>query len=165
MSIIDRLKYFLGGYDKGGTGQGQQPASSEWLDSERFAQECDAMRAMWREQKKPDRYVEGPEDWGADPTWETVEFYFKNALNNKTEGWVILNLSYPLIPFIQACRASHQDENLAMNFHVRFCDDRIEDGTVVLLEKTLDTDACREAFRVYFESGEVWDLDQFSRCN
>lgn len=31
------------------------------------------------------------------------------------------------------------------------------------LEKTVDADECRDAFRLYYESGEVRDLDSFSR--
>lgn len=167
MGIFNRIKAFLSGNVRGvsdWSGQESesdtnQTASTEWLESERFAQERDAMLAWNR--AKPERYVEGQEEWRGDPTWEEVELCLRKALINKRE-FVILNLSYPNIPFIQAVRASNLDTDATMLLQVRVCDEQIKDEGVVLLEKVVDADTCREAFRLYYESGEVADLDEYT---
>lgn len=192
MGIFNRIKAFLSGNVRGGadwSGQESesgtnQTASTEWLESERFAQERDAMLAWNRAnpalsveeserfaqegdplvaalRRKPERYVEGQEEWRGDPTWEEVELYLEKTLINKRE-FVILNLSYPNIPFIQAVRASNLDTDATMLLQVRVCDEQIKDEGVVLLEKVVDADTCREAFRLYYESGEVADLDEYT---
>lgn len=50
-----------------------------------------------------------------------------------------------------------------MLLQVRICDEQLKDEDVVILEKVLDAEKCREAFRLYYESGEVADLDEYTR--
>ena len=182
MGLIDRLKSFFGGNDIDGAGRSQPPATSEWLDSERFAQERDAMLAWNRAnpalsveeserfaqegdplvaalRRKPERYVEGQKEWRGDPTWEEVELYLRKALINKRE-FVLLNLSYPKIPYIQACRESNPGTNDKMFFEVCVQDELT--GRFRMHEKIVDADECRDAFRLYFESGEVRNLDDYT---
>ncbi|GEM_PF-3285435 len=193
MGLLDQLKALLGGYGSRGAyrsghtseSETSQSASSEWLDSERFAQERDALLAWNRANpdlsdegseriaqegdpllaalgRKPERYVEGQKGWRGNPTWEDVESFFEKALFNKRE-FVILTLPYPNIPFIQAINVSNPDSDATMLLQVRICDEQLKDEDVVILEKVLDAEKCREAFRLYYESGEVADLDEYTR--
>lgn len=83
MGLLDQLKALLGGYGSRGAyrsghtseSETSQSASSEWLDSERFAQERDALLAALG--RKPERYVEGQKGWRGNPTWEDVESFFE----------------------------------------------------------------------------------------
>lgn len=104
----------------------------------------------------PERSVKGNfEPLIKDPTWETVELYIQRALMNGEE-FVILQLSYPKIPFIQA----NMDTDTTMCLEASVLDEQT--GSYHIFEKIIDADTCRDAFRLYYESGEVRDLDTFS---
>ena len=150
MGIFDRIHAFLWGNDR------------EDADRSRQLSESETNPPMFPTPQSPDRELEDANGVRAEPTWEAVEWYLEKALTNK-EDHVVLQLSYPKIPFIQACRDLAQENSGKMCLEVRVCDEQIKDDDVVILEKTVDADECRDAFRLYYESGEVRDLDSFSR--
>lgn len=146
MGLFDRLKACFFDKDNGDAEQLKQAATTP--NPNAFSMP-----------ERPDRFVEGPNDFRADPTWETVEWYLEKALSHDDEH-VILQLSYPNIPFIQAARIPGWDKRGKMSLEASVFDERTK--RCVLLEKIVDDDECKVAFRLYFESGKVRDLDAFS---
>lgn len=157
MGFFDRLKAILGGKDNAGADQqGQSPAVPE--PQKRDGADRSKPPAFSKP-GGPERFVKGNEDMRTNPTWEAVELYIEKALMDGEE-FVILQLSYPNIPFIQARMESNLDTNTEMRLEASVLDEQT--GSFHIFEKIVDADTCRDAFRLYYESGEVRDLDTFS---
>ncbi len=158
MGFLDRLKDILGGKKENGAGQqSRTPAVPESQERDGAAQQ--SRTPSFVKPTKQERFVEGQKNRQPNPTWESVELYLEKALAESGE-FVILNLSYPKIEFIQATRESNLDTNTKMCLEVSVLDEQA--GVTHVFEKVVDADTCRDAFRLYFESGEVRDLDTFS---
>jgi len=159
MGFIDRLKAFWGGRVEDG---------SDWQSQIRaYRTEPQKIDGADRSQppafSKPDgpkHFVQGNfEPLVTNPTWETVELYIEKARLDGKE-FVVLQLSYPKIPFIQASMESNQGTITEMRLEASVLDEQT--GSYHIFEKIVDADTCRDAFRLYYESGEVRDLDTFS---
>lgn len=158
MGFFDRLKSILGGKaEDDASRQSQAPAVPEPQKRDGAAQQ--SQTPAFSKPTRQERYVQGQENRQTDPTWESVELHLEKALIDSGE-FVILNLSYPKIPFIQATREPGPDNIGKMSLEASILDE--QNGVTHVLEKVVDADECRDAFRLYFETGEVKDLDTFS---
>lgn len=109
--------------------------------------------------KSPDKFVEGASGSCEEPTLDKVQFHLEKALRDKEEH-VILNLSFPGINFIQAARITRGKDRGKMTLQASvFHKQRMH---YVLLQKACDDNECRAAFQLYFEKGDVLDLETFS---
>ncbi|MDD4096464.1 MAG: hypothetical protein PHP22_09515 [Oscillospiraceae bacterium] len=168
MLFIELIKAFFKGYNSDDTDWSIE--ASEW---EKFCQqqaseaeqsgqasESETNPPTYSIPKNSGRWLEdahGPRR--KEPVWEAVELHLEKAMMY-TDDHIVLNLSYPIIPFIQACGDPNPDAINTMLLEAMVLDEQT--GRFHLLEKIVDAEACREAFRLYYESGEVRNLDEFS---